>query len=79
MFVEWIRQDDGLGPDALEHLLDVSVSGGAQSGVKKCITTLDSEDSARMYYAALYGWWLPCATHIEPRGWRWLSVRYILA
>ena len=73
----WIQNDQALGSASLGSVVDLSVSGGAASGARKCILTLDSEAAARAFYRAIFRWWSPCPAHVEARGWRWLSVRYM--
>ena len=60
-----------------EDIIDISVSGGAASGLLKCILTCRSAASCAEVYAAVWRWWAPVSPDIEPRGWRWLQVRYM--
>ena len=77
------KNDPALGVAALDgqailpHLLDMTVSGGARSGLMKAILVFDNPEACRAAYHAFYRWWAPFPTRLESRGWRWLSVRHI--
>ena len=82
-FREWMQNDPAFGVAALDgqaimpHLVDMTVSGGARSGLTKAILVFDNPLACRAAFHALFRWWAPCPTRLESRGWRWLAVRYI--
>ena len=76
MFGQWVMADPQVAAVS-EDIIDISVSGGAASGLLKCILTCRSAASCREVYEAVWRWWAPVSPDIEPRGWHWLQVHYM--
>ena len=77
-FERWLRADPDLR-ECLPHIVDSQVSGGARSGLKKCIITFRTPDSLLKAHKAIWRWWAPCDPAIEAKGWRFFGVRVMTA
>ncbi len=74
---QWLSNDPRISEATKEAISDIRVSSRASSGAAQAFLTFSGERAAREAFRALWDWWTPVPHQIQPRGWRWLAVRFM--
>ncbi len=74
---QWLENDPRISTATKLAITDIRVSQRASSGASQAFLTFMDERSAREAFRALWDWWTPVPHQIQPRGWRWLAVRFM--